>query len=48
LEAHAGFGFGLGLLSLVPCALLLVLPAGVAGAARLTRRIELFETRRPR
>ncbi len=42
-RAMVGFGFGLGLLSLVPCALVLVLPAGVAGAARLTRRIELFE-----
>jgi CysZ protein len=41
--AMVGFGFGLGLLSLIPCALVLVLPAGVAGAARLTRRIELFE-----
>jgi CysZ protein len=43
LGAMVGFGFGLGLLSLLPCALLLVLPAGVAGAARLTRRIEIFE-----
>ena len=41
--AMLGFGFGLALLSLIPCALLLVLPAGVAGAARLARRIELFE-----
>jgi len=29
----------------VPFAMLLVLPAGVAGAARLTRRIEMFEGR---
>jgi CysZ protein len=43
LGAMAGFGVGLGLLSLVPCALFLVLPAGVAGATRLTRAIELFE-----
>jgi CysZ protein len=41
--AMIGFGFGLALLSLIPGALLLVLPAGVAGAARLARRIELFE-----
>jgi CysZ protein len=47
LGAIAGFGVGLGLLSLVPCALLLVLPAGVAGAARLTRRIELYEQAPP-
>jgi CysZ protein len=43
LSALLGFGLGLGLLSLVPCLMVLVLPAGVAGAARLTRRIELFE-----
>jgi CysZ protein len=43
LGAMVGFGFGLGLLSMIPCAMVLVLPAGVAGAARLTRRIELFE-----
>jgi CysZ protein len=43
LRALVGFGLGLGLLSLVPCLMVLVLPAGVAGAARLTRRIELFE-----
>jgi CysZ protein len=47
LRAMVGFGFGLGLLSLLPCALVLVLPAGVAGAARLTRRIELFEAGQP-
>jgi CysZ protein len=43
LRAMLGFGACLALLSLVPCALLLVLPSGVAGATRLTRRIELFE-----
>lgn len=43
LGAMVGFGFGLALISMVPCAMVLVLPAGVAGAARLTRRIELFE-----
>lgn len=41
--AMIGFGAGLALLSLVPCMPFLALPAGVAGAARLTRRIELFE-----
>jgi CysZ protein len=46
--AMIGFGFGLALLSLVPCAMVVVLPVGVAGAARLTRRIELFEQRRER
>jgi CysZ protein len=43
LGAMLGFGFGLALLSLIPCAPLLALPAGVAGAARLMRRIELCE-----
>jgi CysZ protein len=44
LGAMVGFGVGLGLLSTVlPCLLVFVLPAGVAGAARLTRRIEQFE-----
>jgi CysZ protein len=44
LGAMVGFGVGLGLLStVVPCLSVLVLPAGVAGAARLTRRIEQFE-----
>jgi CysZ protein len=38
-----GFGFGLALLSLIPCAGLLALPIGVAGAARLTRQIEQWE-----
>ncbi len=41
--AMIGFGFGLALLSLVPCAMVLALPVGVAGAARLTWRIERFE-----
>jgi CysZ protein len=45
LRAMLGFGFGLGLLStLLPCVSVFVLPAGVAGAARLTRRIEQFES----
>lgn len=38
-----GFGLGLALLSLIPCAPFFALPIGVAGAARLTRRIEQFE-----
>lgn len=42
-----GFSVGLVLLSLVPCALLLALPAGVAGATRLVRDIEQWE-RNPR
>jgi CysZ protein len=41
--AMLGFGFGLALLSLIPCMPFFALPAGVAGAARLTRKIELFE-----
>jgi len=43
-----GFGFGLALLSLIPCAALLALPIGVAGAARLTRQIERWEAANPR
>jgi CysZ protein len=43
LAPMLGFGFGLSLLSLLPCALLLVLPAGVAGAARLVFQIEAHE-----
>jgi CysZ protein len=39
-----GFAFGLALLSFLPCLLLLLLPAGVAGAARLTFEIERYET----
>lgn len=46
LPAMLGFGFGLALLSFLPCAMVLALPAGVAGAARLTRRIEVFEESR--
>jgi len=38
-----GFSAGLVLLTLVPCALLLALPAGVAGATRLIRDIEQWE-----
>jgi CysZ protein len=38
-----GFGLGLALLSLLPCMLLLALPAGVAGAARLVLAIERAE-----
>lgn len=41
--AMLGFGAGLALLSLLPCALLLALPAGVAGAARLTVALERAE-----
>ncbi|MFO0755892.1 MAG: EI24 domain-containing protein [Byssovorax sp.] len=41
--AMLGFGAGLSLLSLLPCALVLVLPAGVAGAARLALAIERAE-----
>jgi CysZ protein len=43
LGAMVGFGAGIALVSLVPCVLVLILPAGVAGAARLTRKIEVFE-----
>lgn len=50
LRRHAaavlGFGLGLGLLSLIPCALLVALPVGVAGATRLVVRLERWETRR--
>lgn len=41
--AVAGFGFGLGLLLLLPCTLLIVLPAGVIGAAHLTVLLETWE-----
>ncbi|EYF02343.1 EI24 domain-containing protein [Chondromyces apiculatus] len=41
--AMLGFGLGLALLGLVPCLFVLVLPAGVAGAARLTVEIERWE-----
>jgi len=44
VAAMLGFGAGLALLTLVlPCSLLLVLPAGVAGGARLVARIERAE-----
>lgn len=46
-RAMVGFGFGLALVSLIPCAALLILPAGVAGAAKLLRRIERWEERNP-
>lgn len=42
-RAVIGFGVGLALLSLLPCLLLLALPAGVAGAARLIVLLERFE-----
>ncbi|WP_104978127.1 EI24 domain-containing protein [Sorangium cellulosum] len=44
LAAVMGFGFGLALLSFLPCALLLVLPAGILGAARLVVTLERWET----
>jgi len=40
-----GFGVALALLSFLPCTLLIVLPAGVIGAARLTVEIERWEGR---
>jgi len=43
LQAVLGFGLGLALLCLVPCALLLVLPIGAAGATLLVVRIERWE-----
>jgi CysZ protein len=44
IAAMLGFGIALALLSvLLPCTLLLVLPAGVAGAARLVVQIERWE-----
>ncbi len=52
LAAVMGFGFGLALLSFLPCALLIVLPAGVLGAARLVvarwSRWEATQARAPR
>ena len=42
-----GFGLGLALLSLVPCLIVLVLPAGVAGAARLVLTLERWEKADP-
>jgi CysZ protein len=41
--AIAGFGLALALASLVPCVLFVLLPGGVAGAARLMLRIEEHE-----
>jgi CysZ protein len=45
LRCVLGFGIGLALLSLLPCALVLVLPAGVIGAAHLVVEIERWEGR---
>lgn len=42
-RAALGFGLGLALISLVPCLIVLALPAGVAGAARLVVTIERWE-----
>ena len=42
-RAVVGFGLGLGLLLLLPCSLILVLPAGVIGAAHLTVALENWE-----
>lgn len=42
-NAVFGFGVGFGLLLLVPCSLLIVLPAGVIGATQLTIAIEKWE-----
>ena len=44
VKAMLGFGIALALVALVPCLLLLVLPCGVAGAARLTHAIERYES----
>jgi CysZ protein len=46
VRAVLGFGLGLALLSLIPCALLIILPSGVAGAARLVVLIERWEAAR--
>ncbi|WP_437996906.1 EI24 domain-containing protein [Sorangium sp. So ce185] len=43
LAAVMGFGFGLALLSFLPCSLLIVLPAGILGAARLVVMLERWE-----
>ena len=48
LPAVFGFGLGVALLSLIPCALLLVLPIGAAGATRLVVRMERWDTREKR
>ncbi len=42
-RAVVGFGLGLGLLLLLPCSLIIVLPAGVIGAAHLTVVLEKWE-----
>lgn len=42
-RAVMGFGLGLGLLLLLPCTLLIVLPAGVIGAAHLAVVLERWE-----
>jgi CysZ protein len=42
-RAVIGFGLGLGLLLLLPCTLIFVLPAGVIGAAHLTVALEKWE-----
>jgi CysZ protein len=46
LSSMLGFGAAIALVSLVPCAILFVLPAGVAGAARLTLALERAEASR--
>ncbi|MDC0749424.1 EI24 domain-containing protein [Polyangium mundeleinium] len=43
IGAVMGFGLGLALLSFLPCTLLIVLPAGVLGAARLVVMLERYE-----
>jgi len=43
LPAVFGFGLGIALLSLLPCALLFALPAGVAGATKLVARLEAWD-----
>ncbi|WP_437320846.1 EI24 domain-containing protein [Sorangium sp. So ce385] len=43
LAAVMGFAFGLALLSFLPCSLLIVLPAGILGAARLVVTLERWE-----
>jgi CysZ protein len=42
-KAMLGFGVGLALVGLIPCLLVLVLPVGVAGGARLVVEIERWE-----
>lgn len=43
IRAVVGFGLGLGLLTLLPCSLVIVLPAGVIGAAHLMVTLEKWE-----